>query len=483
MGELGVAVPPPAAPADLVAAWPAMCPPVRQRYAATGQPHRARAFALRWLAWEAKRRARQRERGGSTATLGAEMSVLAIRPDHLGDALLATPAFRLLKQALPTARLTVLCGPWGADVPVHCPAVDRVETAAFPGFARAEGRDRLPPAFARLRRQLAPYAWSLGLAGVLAEGRYDVAVNFRPDYWLGAALSALASIPYRLGYDHPEARPFLTDALPHQRLPVGKLLSSIAIEHAAARNLALVERVLQLAGREPPGAFDSGMQYVPTAGERAEAARLWRAHDLDEAPAVVAIHPVPGEPAKRWPAARFALVADHLAGRFGARVVVTGASGDVAEARALVDRCHYRPVFLAGHTSFGVLATLLERCRFALGTDNGAMHLASAMGTPNVRLFGPTAAAAWGPWPAEDPSVPSKVALSLPKGQALGADEASAWKILSPRPCAPCHRLDLPPWEVASATNDPAYPCMDEISVEQVIFAIETMWEKTASRA
>ncbi|MDQ3699821.1 MAG: glycosyltransferase family 9 protein, partial [Chloroflexota bacterium] len=155
-----------------------------------------------------------------------------------------------------------------------------------------------------------------------------------------------------------------------------------------------------------------------------------------------------------------ALRGDHLAGRYGARVIITGGPGDGAEAEAVADASYHRPAVLAGRTSFGVLAALLERCRFAVGTDNGAMHLATARGVPTLRLFGPVDPLTWGGWAG--PSIDAVVAPALA--------------------CAPCHRLDLPPWEVASHSAEVAYPCMRDVSVEQVIAVVERLWSSTADR-
>src|SRR5438874_487910 len=85
-------------------------------------------------------------------------------------------------------------------------------------------------------------------------------------------------------------------------------------------------------GADVPPDFDGRMDYEPTAEERGEAWRLWRTYDLDEASAVVAVHPSPGAAVKRWPRERFAWLADHVAGRHAATVVITGGPGDVEEA-------------------------------------------------------------------------------------------------------------------------------------------------------
>jgi heptosyltransferase-2 len=114
-------------------------------------------------------------------------------------------------------------------------------------------------------------------------------------------------------------------------------------------------------------------------------------------------------------------------------------------------------VVLAGQTSFGVLAALIERCRAAIGTDNGAMHLATARGVPTLRLFGPVDPGTWGAWTGYGDGGPPAVTVAATLA------------------CAPCHRLDLPPWEGGQG----AYPCMLDVTVERVIEAVEALWSST----
>jgi ADP-heptose:LPS heptosyltransferase len=434
-----------------------MCPPVRARYATFGRRNWARDALLALLRWEVRRR-HGRQSSPADPRVPIDARVLAIQPDHLGGVLTATPALRLIKEAMPTADLTVLAGPWGADVAEHCPGVNRVRVCRFPAFdRRGHGHWAKRGPLSRL----APYALLMDTASELAGERFHAAVCLVPDYW-SAALTAVAGIPHRIGLQTADAGPFLTESLTSQVLPVGKEHATRETEHVARAQMRLARRLIEMAGRAEPDGFDGRMAYEPRPSDRAEAVRVWHAHDLDDAPAVVAIHPAPGGPAKRWPVERFAFVADHLAGRFGVRVVVTGGPDDVEEARALAAACRYAPVVLAGRTTFGALAALFEWCRFAIGTDNGAMHLATARGVPTLRLFGPVDPQAWSGWTGTAATWP--LAMSL----------------VSPRLCAPCHRLDVPEWEKVMPGDGNAYPCMRDISLDEVISGVEEMWARTA---
>ena len=465
------------------AAWAALCPPVRERYLAEGrqpgsvQPagrqqgrarvrQRGRALLLGALHQVTRYRLRRR---GPPGPLPPNARILVIQPDNLGGMLLTTPALRLLKAGLPECELTVMAGPWAADVAAHCPVVDRVEVCPFPGFAPAGG------ATPGSRRGVG--VWG---RGACCWSRPPGSPGKGSTWPSTATPASTGAAPWqgwpgcRTGWDttSPDGAPFLSHTLPLPPRPVGAPARASPGPHVADLGLALSWEALSIAGQRAPLAADLRPLYEPSPAERAEAARHWRAHNLDQEGAVIAVHPAPGAPAKRWTAQRFAIVGDHFAHRYGARIVLTGGPGDVEEARAVARHSHTPPVLLAGQTSFGALGALLERCRFVVGTDNGALHLATARGVPTVRLFGPVDPAAWRGWPgptgvseAPGPIAPPTVTLS------------------ATLPCAPCHRLDLPPWETVSGTGEGAYPCMRDLTAEGVIAAAERVWALTEGMA
>ena len=94
-------------------------------------------------------------------------------------------------------------------------------------------------------------------------------------------------------------------------------------------------------------------------------------------------------PSKRWPAARFGDVGRRL-GHAGYRIVVLGAAGDAAACGEAAREAGPESVDLAGQTSLAELAAVLRRCRLAVANDSGGMHLATAVGTPVVAVFGAT---------------------------------------------------------------------------------------------
>jgi ADP-heptose:LPS heptosyltransferase len=343
-------------------------------------------------------------RGPVRARPGQIRRVLLIRPDHLGDVLLTSAAVDWLRRGLPDAELTELVGPWCLDVARHGPAGVRVQAIPFPGFGRAPNPSLV-----------APYTLLLRVATRLRRADYDAAVVFRPDHWWGALLALAAGIPIRLGYAVPATDRFLTDAEP-----------SAPGLHAAEQSLHLAERLLALAGAAP-----TARPCQPIFGirddERRAADTRWRQFD---ARPIVAIQPTAGAQLKRWPSDWWAAVADRLA-RAGYGIVLTGGPGDADALAAVAASMTAPPMAQLAGLPLGVTAGVFERCVLLVGLDGGAAHLAAAVGTPTVRLYGPADRRIFGPWPPD----PSQLALAASLA------------------CVPCGALDHPP---CGATTQPA---------------------------
>jgi heptosyltransferase-2/heptosyltransferase-3 len=309
---------------------------------------------------------------------GSVATVLYIKPDHLGDLLLATPVLARLRQELATARITALVGPWSQVVLQRNPDVDTLLICPFPGFERATKnqpgtKPQAPAPFCTLSSFAAglssltkPYLLLFHYARLLRAGRYDLAIVGRDDHWWGAALALLAGVPRRVGYAVPECRPFLSLALPWDPRA-----------HVTIQGLALVEAATT--DRQPPADAiptpqASGLKpQISTRFDPSEADINWadewlRSHGLAAHQRLVIIHPGTGGPGE---AALVAEVKDHM------------------RAPALA---------LAGQTTVGQLAALLRRGALVLGVDSGPLHLAAAQGIPTLHLYGPGDDRRFGPW-------------------------------------------------------------------------------------
>jgi ADP-heptose:LPS heptosyltransferase len=347
--------------------------------------------------------------------------VLLLRPDHIGDVLLGASAVALMRASLPSAHLTYLVGPWSADAARHGPRVDEVRTLAYPGFTRR-----------RKAHLLEPYALLAREAARLRREHYDLAVVFREDHWWGALLSLAAGIPLRVGGSTPETEPLLThtSGLPKD-LPAAERALAVARQALAAAEVA-------------PVAIGEVTQFSLSESARAAASQVWQQHGFGSE-RVVAIHPAAGVPLKSWPVERWARLADALRAG-GVDVVLVGAPDDGPLLSDIAARMRQCPQRLCGQP-LAVSAAIYARCDLLVTVDSGAGHLAAAVGTPTVRLYGPAPASVFGPWP---PNTKQRVLAT------------------SRLACAPCGYLQSPP---CGATITPA--CMLALDVDEVLNTIK----------
>ena len=340
-------------------------------------------------------------------------SILLIRPDHLGDLLFTTPALRALREAFPQVRITGLVGPWAEAVVAGNPNIDELMLCPFPGFTRQPKKSVVEPYLVLGR-----------YARLLREKEFDLAVVLRFDHWWGALLACLARIPRRVGYDIAEVKLFLTDAVPY-----------VSGRHEVEQNLALVEAV---GGQPPLQGFP--LEFPLSAQDREFATCYLAERGVGDDDPLVCIHPGAGAAVKRWRNEGWAWVADTLAEEYGVKVLLTGSANEAPLAQAIAEQMACQPIVAAGQTTLGQLAALMARCRLVLGVDSGPLHLAVAVGTSTVHLYGPVDSRTFGPW----------------------GDPARHVVLTSDMDCIPCNRLDYKVDELED------HPCVRDISEAQV---------------
>jgi len=370
----------------------------------------------------------------------APRRLLIVKPDHLGDVLLLTPALLWLREALPDAHLTLLVGPWAADAVHGNTSFDSLLFCPFPGFTR-----RPKPSW------LQPYVLLIQTALLLRAGHYDAALIARDDHWWGALLALLAGVPRRIGFAARDVEPLLTEALPYAPR-----------EHVAIQCLQLVAHLIgqpiqQSAGAPhdapvipltaAPSPLTDGSIYPAVApitdDDERWAARWLHQHDLSTQTRLIAVHPGAGGAAKLWVTGRWAMVIDALIAE-GWQVIVTGGPTERELVDAIVLRLAQPPLILAGEAKLGQIAALYRHCRVVVGVDSGPLHLARTTGTPTVTLYGPIDHHRFGPW-----GVPGKHHVV----------RSGLW-------CSPCHAVDSCPRGTRPAE------CMTKIAVASVLEAI-----------
>ena len=296
--------------------------------------------------------------------------ILIIRPDHLGDVLLTTPAIRAIKKRNPDISIHVLCGEWSAGVLANYDEIDVVLTLPFPGFQRN------PPTDAPN-----PYLQALSSARMLRKVGYKSAVIMRPDHWWGAMLAYFAGIKERIGYDVKNVSPFLTKLIDYEH------------RHVVEQNLRLVQ---SWTGRLDEDDID--YSYPVNDKDRFYVNSYLSDWGISIHKPIICIHPGAGASAKLWETEKWAKVADILTTQFSADIIFTGTPSEAPIISTIIQQMDETAYNIAGSTNIGQLAALYDRAVVILGPDSGPMHLASAVGTPTVTLFGPADPIEFAPW-------------------------------------------------------------------------------------
>ena len=311
--------------------------------------------------------------------------VLIIKPCCMGDVLMATPVIISLREALPDAQIDMAVGEWSKPAVKNNPHIN-----AFINFSDTALRNAAT--YWRMVRQI-------------RRRRYGAALVLDRSPLLNL-LPTLAGVPVRAGLDSDGRGIGLTHPV---RCP-----GNIA-RHEVEWYLDVL-RALGLSARK-----EAALEFYPTDKERKHGLDLLSealGEEGESETGCVAIHLGGGSnpgmklPSKRWQPQGWARIADWLAETHQPTIVLLGGPGkedrQTAEEvkSALFPATQPFVVDMVGKLEWGEMAAVIERCTLFLGNDTGAMHLAAAVGTPVVAIFGPSDPARYGPW---DPTGRSKV--------------------------------------------------------------------------
>jgi heptosyltransferase-2 len=286
-------------------------------------------------------------------------------PSWVGDAVMATPALRLLRTRLPGSFLGALVRPGidellaGSDLldEVH---VERAAGVMGPKFAAAKVRPR----------------------------RYELALLLTNSFST-ALIARIAGIPRRLGYNRDARGLLLTDRLEAPKTAAGRWapVPAVSYYHHAARAL-VGDRVPPF----PPPTLPGCRLELGIAPDQQRAGDdLLRRAGIAEAEPLIILNPGGNNPAKRWPPDRFAAAGRHLASAHAARILVNASPAERDLAAGIAHSIGPAAVSLAEHSiTLGALKPIGARARLMITNDTGPRHIAAAFGTPVVSLFGPT---------------------------------------------------------------------------------------------
>ena len=279
----------------------------------------------------------------------------------LGDMLCAVPALRALRAACPGSRISLIGLPWARGWAERLSCVD--DFVAFPGY----------PGLPEIAPDLA------ALPGFLAQAQascYDLLLQMHGSGTIVNPLLAACGARRTAGFVVPGG--YCADPDSHLPWPDRG--------HEIERLLALTDHL----GMPRRGL---GLEFPVSMDDRAELAGIWPG--VDDGP-YVCVHAGAQLPSRRWPAARFAAVADGLAAQ-GLRIVLTGTAGEMALVQEVAASMRHAVVDLSGRTSLWTLGALIDRAALLVCNDTGVSHIAAALKTPSVVVSSGADAARWSP--------------------------------------------------------------------------------------
>ena len=335
--------------------------------------------------------------------------ILLLRLERIGDLLMALPGISAVRHSAPDAEIDLVVGSWNAELARTIPGITRVIPLDAAWLTR-DGEGVALPALLRV-------------ATTWRARQYDLAINFEPDIRSNLLL-AVTGARWTAGYRSGGGGALLDQALEYDQGA-----------HTSDNAQRLVSAVFGSAARSGPARLE-----LPE-----EARRRARTLLENTRRPLVAMHVSGGRPVKQWDPARFAEVARRLVTSRDATILFSGAPADaqlIEPATRGLPAGSY--VDAASNTSLVTLAALLECADVIVTGDTGPMHIAAAVGTPIVAVFGP--------------SDPRRYAPRGPHDTVVRVD----------LPCAPCNRIRLPPARCTGVIPD----CLALISADRVYEAV-----------
>lgn len=303
------------------------------------------------------------------------MAILVIKLKHIGDVLLATPAIRHLKEHLGAEPVSMLVR--GSTEVALAGNPDLHDVFSVGSLQRGQ------------RGARASWAENWRLLRWLRRGKFRAVIDFSASD-RGAICSLLTGAGKRITNDNPETGSAFCRRLYSTRLPYGD-----HTEHQVVKDLKLAEVFTGAKAQSPRLRYE----VTPAATEWAE--QFWSRHaPPGSGLRRVVCHPTSRWMFKCWEPHKMARVVGELASRHRAHVVITHGAheSETSMAGEIATRAAPARPELASGLTFDQLAALLKTADLFLGIDTAPMHLAAAVGTKVVALFGPSPPDRWRPW-------------------------------------------------------------------------------------
>ncbi|MEO7538423.1 MAG: lipopolysaccharide heptosyltransferase II [Pyrinomonadaceae bacterium] len=290
------------------------------------------------------------------------MKILVRSTNWIGDAIMSVPALHQLRRIFPDARITLHTPSWAEGLFVDAPFIDELVTFGKDSWKIRQVYDN---------------------SQFLRDDKFDLAI-LMPNSFESALTSFLTRIPRRIGYNKDVRGLLLTDpiAVPEWKNRRHEAFYYLHLVAETERRLLGTETVSQAL---PITTINVSRERKNDAVKRLEDA------GVDPGKQIVGLGVgSTNSRAKRWPAERFAQLNDMLQSRLGCRVVLLGSESERDVCDQVSGSCSYKPIDLAGKTDLADAVAVLAVLDLMISNDMGLAHIAGAVETPTMVLFGPT---------------------------------------------------------------------------------------------
>lgn len=344
-------------------------------------------------------------------------NILIVRLSAIGDVLHCTPVSRALREQYPDAKLSWIVSEKAQDILVGNPFLDEV---------LVWNKDQWKQKFAA--NPFKGYRSLQVLSRTLRQLQFDLVVDVHAQL-LPGLITWGSGAPIRVGFSN------------------AKEMASLFYNKKVPRDgsLPITRQYLGALGALGISAPQAGM-IMPVAPENEQkAAAIWSENNIGNADKVVVLNSSTTWPTKCWPPEYFSQLGNYLLQEPGVKILLTGAKADIPLVQQIKNGINGEAIDIAGHTSLKDLAAVIRKCDLFITGDTGPLHMAAAVGTPTLSLFGPT-----------DPRI------YAPEGE-------QHVSLLSPAPCQLCRKR----------TCD-HFVCMAQIKPELVYQKAVELLRKTA---
>ncbi len=277
--------------------------------------------------------------------------ILLVRTDRIGDVVLTTPAIRAVRQSLPESFLAMMVRPYSVEVVKNNPHLDEVIVYDKRGKHKT--------------------FWnSFKFVRDLRKKEFDLAFVFHPTNRVNI-ITFLAGIPERIGYNR-KCGFLLTKKLPDEKFKGEKHEIEYNLEVIAARGISAANKEVEM---------------VVSQEEENFALKFFQGNGLDRKIPLVAIQPGASCPSKRWPVERFAEVGKKLMESFPVKIIIIGSNEEGPLLERLRRLLGEKAVIVQG-LALGNVGAILKQAQLFISNDTGPVHIAAAMKTPCLVIFG-----------------------------------------------------------------------------------------------